>query len=82
ASAAPQLTQQRQRWEQVVRASELQFDAGRRSLMQLIDQYDRRFGVQQRDIENAWQQAEAHLRLRRLAGDLAEWFGVLDGGAR
>ncbi|GHC78419.1 hypothetical protein GCM10007320_18710 [Pseudorhodoferax aquiterrae] len=82
ASAAPQLTQQRQRWEQVVRASELQFDAGRRSLMQLIDQYDRRFGVQQRDIENTWQQAEAHLRLRRLAGDLAEWFGVLDGGTR
>lgn len=82
ANAAPQLAQQRQRWEQVVRASELQFDAGRRSLMQLIDQYDRRFGVQQRDIDNAWQQAEAHLRLRRLAGDLAEWFGVLDGGAR
>ncbi len=82
ASAAPQLAQQRERWEQVVRASELQFDAGRRSLMQLIDQYDRRFGVQQRDIDNAWQQAEAHLRLRRLAGDLAEWFGVLDGGPR
>ncbi|WP_326543472.1 TolC family protein [Pseudorhodoferax sp.] len=81
ASAAPQLAQQRQRWDLVVRASELQFDAGRRSLMQLIDQYDRRFGVQQRDIDNAWQQAEAHLRLRRLAGDLAEWFGVLEGGA-
>lgn len=82
ASAAPQLTEQRQRWELVVRASELQFDAGRRSLMQLIDQYDRRFGVQQRDIDNAWQQAEAHLRLRRLAGDLAEWFGVLENGGR
>jgi outer membrane protein TolC len=75
-SAAPQLTSQRAHWESVVRASELQYDAGRRSLMQLIDQHDRRFGVQQRDVDNAWQRAITHLRLRRLGGDLAEWFGV------
>lgn len=75
-SAAPQLTRQRAHWESVVRASELQYDAGRRSLMQLIDQHDRRFAVQQRDVDNAWQRAITHLRLRRLGGDLAEWFGV------
>lgn len=74
--AAPQLTRQRDHWEAVVRASELQYDAGRRSLMQLVDQHDRRFAVQQRDVDNAWQRAIAHLRLRRLGGDLAEWFGV------
>ena len=76
AAAAPQLTQQRAHWEAVVRASGLQYDAGRRSLMQLIDQHDRRFGVEQRDVDNAWQRAIAQLRLRRLGGDLAEWFGV------
>lgn len=75
-TAAPQLMRQRAHWEAVVRASELQFDAGRRSLMQLIEQHDRRFGVQQRDADNAWQRASMQLRLRRLGGDLAEWFGV------
>jgi outer membrane protein TolC len=74
--AAPQLTRQREHLDAVVRASALQYDAGRRSLQQLIDQQDRRFEVQQRDTDNAWRLATSQWRLRMLAGELADWFEV------
>lgn len=77
AAAAPQLARQREHLDAVVRASELQYDAGRRSLMQLIEQRDRRFGVQQREVDNTWRQALAHLRLQLLGGGLAQALGVL-----
>ncbi len=74
--AAPQLTLQRAHLDKVVIAGALQFDAGRRSLMQLIEQLDRRYLVQQRDVDNRWRLATTQLRLRRLAGDLAEGLGA------
>lgn len=76
AAAVPQLARQREHLEAVVHASELQYDAGRRSLMQLIEQRDRRFGVEQREADNAWRLALAHLRLQMLSGGLAQVLGV------
>lgn len=74
--AAPQFARQRDHLDAVVKASVLQYDAGRRSLQQLIDQQDRRFDVQQRDADNAWRLATSQLRLRMLSGELADLFGV------
>ncbi|MEF7614897.1 TolC family protein [Aquincola sp. MAHUQ-54] len=76
ADAAPQLARQREHLDAVVRAGELQYDAGRRSLMQLIEQRDRRYGVQQREVDNAWRLAAAHWRLQVLGGGLAEVLGI------
>ena len=50
AQALPALDRQREHLEAAVRASDLQYQAGRRSLLQLIDQRDRRFAAEQRQV--------------------------------
>lgn len=78
ADALPALARQRGHLEAVVRASELQYQAGRRSLLQLIDQRDRRFNAEQREAETQSRLAVALLRLSVLTGSLGAQLGVAD----
>lgn len=78
AQALPAVGRQREHLEATVRASDLQYQAGRRSLLQLIDQRDRRFNTEQRQVETAWRLRQALLRLSVLTGSLAAGLGVAE----
>ena len=78
AQALPALARQREQLSAVVRASDLQYQAGRRSLLQLIDQRDRRFNADQREVEAAWRLRQAWLRMAVLTGSLAPALGVAE----
>jgi outer membrane protein TolC len=73
--AAPLLSQQVQHLDVVVRASELQYEAGRRTLMQLIELRDNRFAVEQRLEDNRMKRITGRLHLRSLAGGLVQALG-------
>lgn len=81
ADALPALARQRGHLEAVVRASELQYQAGRRSLLQLIDQRDRRFNAEQREADTQARLADALLRLGVLTGSLGAQLGVAESFA-
>ncbi|MBQ1766155.1 MAG: hypothetical protein IIZ92_25115, partial [Aquincola sp.] len=78
AQALPALARQREQLSAVVRASDLQYQAGRRSLLQLIDQRDRGFNADQREVEAAWRLRQAWLRMAVLTGSLAPALGVAE----
>lgn len=76
AEALPALARQHAQLDEVVRASDLQYQAGRRSLQQLIDQRDRRFASAQREADTEARLALAWLRLDALVGALAAALGA------
>lgn len=78
AQALPAVGRQREHLEATVRASDLQYQAGRRSLLQLIDQRDRRFNTEQRQVDAAWRLRQSLLRMSVLTGSLASLLGVTE----
>lgn len=75
-AAVPQLDEQIRNLEGVVRAHELQWDSGRRSLMQLIDVRDSRYAAEQRAADNRYRWLTSRLRLLVLTGMLPETLGI------
>lgn len=75
-AALPGLERQHEQLALVVRASDLQYQAGRRGLQQLIDQQDRLYGSAQRGVDTEARLALATLRLAALTGSLASALGV------
>ena len=74
--ALAQLSQQATQYSSLVRAGELQFEAGRRTLPQLIQLRDSRFNVEQRRSEQAQRLLAAQLRLLSLQGRLLPALGL------
>lgn len=62
--------------QDVVRTSELQYDAGRRSLLQLIQLRDQRFTAEQRSAENDYRLLSAQSQWLALSGALAQTLGI------
>ncbi|UUX95084.1 TolC family protein [Aquabacterium sp. J223] len=81
--AVPLLQRQVDSLAVVVNASELQYEAGRRSLLQLMDLRDQRFAAEQRQAENDQRVLLSRLRLLSLGGGLGAALGLppLDGPA-
>ena len=77
--ALAQLERQAAQYTSLVRAGELQFEAGRRSVSQLIQLRDSRFNVEQRRSEQAQRLLAAQLKLLALQGRLLPALGL--GGA-
>jgi len=78
--AIAQLDRQIAQYDALLRAGELQFEAGRRSLAQLMQLRDSRFNAEQRRAEQAQRLLAAQLRRLALTGQLLPALG-LDGGA-
>lgn len=74
--ALAQLARQAAQYTSLVRAAELQFDAGRRSVSQLIQLRDSRFNVEQRRSEQAQRLLAAQLKLLALQGRLLPALGL------
>jgi outer membrane protein TolC len=62
--------------QDVVRTSEIQFEAGRRSLLQLIQLRDQRFNAEQRNADNAYRVLTAQSQWLAASGALAIALGV------
>lgn len=62
--------------QDVVRTSEMQFEAGRRSLLQLIQLRDQRFNAEQRSADNAYRMLTAQSQWLATSGALAIALGV------
>ena len=78
--ALAQLDQQIDQYDRLVRAGELQFEAGRRNVAQLIQLRDSRYGVEQRRVDQANRLLAARMRQLALTGQLLPALG-LGGGA-
>ena len=76
--AEPQLERQVQHLNAVVRASEMQWDAGRRSLLQLIEVRDTRYSAQQREADNRLRLITTRVRMLLLTGELSAAMGIED----
>jgi len=74
--ALHQLRLQQARYDTLVRTSTLQYDAGRRSLLQLSEILGTRFVVQQRTAEQLMQKRSAQTRMLALQGELLPRFGL------
>lgn len=74
--AITSLDRQLQQYEQLVRAGELQFDAGRRSLQQLISLRDSRYAIAQRRADQAHRLLAARMRQLALTGKLLPALGL------
>lgn len=72
------LDRQSEKYVVLVRAGELQFAAGRRSLTQLIQLRDSRFNVEQRRAEQATRLQRDRLRLLVLSGELLPTLGLAE----
>lgn len=70
------LDRQLLQYDQLVRAGELQFDAGRRSLQQLISLRDSRYAIAQRRAEQAQRLLAARMRQLALTGQLLTALGL------
>lgn len=70
------LDRQLQQYDQLVRAGELQFDAGRRSLQQLIALRDSRYAIAQRRADQAHRLLAARMRQLALTGQLLPALGL------
>jgi outer membrane protein TolC len=70
------LNRQLQQYDQLVRAGELQFDAGRRSLQQLIGLRDSRHAIAQRHADQAHRLLAARMRQAALTGQLLAGLGL------
>lgn len=71
-----QLERQIAQYDALVRAGELQFEAGRRSLAQLVQLHDSRFSAEQRRIEQVHRLLGAQLRELALSGALLPALGL------
>ena len=71
-----QLDRQVTQYNALVRAGELQFEAGRRTVSQLIQLRDSRYNVEQRRSEQAQRLLSARLRLLSLQGRLLPALGL------
>jgi outer membrane protein TolC len=74
-----QLDQQVDQYDRLVRAGELQFEAGRRSVAQLIQLRDSRYSVEQRRAEQANRLLAARMRQLALTGQLLPALGLGSG---
>ena len=74
--AVASLDRQILQYDQLVRAGELQFDAGRRSLQQLIALRDSRYAIAQRRAEQANRLLAARMRQLALTGQLLVALGL------
>lgn len=74
--AVVSLQRQLQQYDQLVRAGELQFDAGRRSLQQLIALRDSRYMTAQRHADQAHRLLAARMRQLALTGQLLAALGL------
>jgi outer membrane protein TolC len=70
------LDRQLQQYDQLLRAGELQFDAGRRSLQQLIALRDSRYAIAQRRADQEHRLLAARMRQLALTGQLLGALGV------
>ena len=70
------LDRQLLQYDQLLRAGELQFDAGRRSLQQLISLRDSRYAIAQRRADQANRLLAARLRQLALTGQLLPALGL------
>ena len=77
ARSVVQLDRQVQQYTGLVRAGELQFEAGRRSLGQLIALHDNRFNAEQRRADQAGRLLAAQLRQLALSGGLLPALGLM-----
>lgn len=77
--ALAQLARQAAQYTSLVRAGELQFEAGRRTVSQLIQLRDSRFNVEQRRSEQAQRLLAAQLKLLALQGRLLPALGLASG---
>ena len=66
----------RSHYDQLVRAAELQYQAGKRSLLQLVQLLDSRYLAQQRRAEERYKLLAAQLRFLALRGDFLPAMGV------
>ena len=74
--ALAQLERQAAQYNSLVRAGEVQFEAGRRTVSQLIQLRDSRFSVEQRRSEQAQRLLAAQLKLLALQGRLLPALGL------
>jgi len=77
--AVAQLDRQIEQYNALVRAGELQFEAGRRSVAQLIQLRDSRFNAEQRRADQAHRLLTARLRQLALTGNLLPALGLASG---
>jgi outer membrane protein TolC len=68
--AVAQLANQVERYDMLVRAGELQFEAGRRTLAQLVQLHESRFNAEQRLADQASRLLVARMRQLALTGEL------------
>lgn len=79
--AVAQLDRQLTQYDLLVRAGESQFEAGRRSVQQLIGLRDSRFNIAQRRAEQANRLLAARMRQLALTGNLLPALGLGQGSA-
>jgi outer membrane protein TolC len=72
------LAEQEKKMALLMRGSSIQFEAGRRSLQQIIQGRDSYFNLQQRRLEQHHRLLLAQMRQLALSGRLLEVFGVVD----
>ena len=77
--ALAQLDRQIAQYDLLVRAGELQFEAGRRSVAQLIGLRESRYSTEQRRAEQAQRRLAAQLRQLALSGGLLPALGLGSG---
>ena len=70
------LDQQLLQYDQLLRAGELQFEAGRRTLAQLIQLRESRYNIEQRRVEQAHKLLAARMRQLALVGQLLPALGL------
>lgn len=63
-------------FDKLIPAAELQYEAGRRSLVQLGQMYESRFAVERRVVEQEQQQRGLHLHRLALRGELLQALGL------
>lgn len=73
--AVAQIERQIEQYGALVRAGELQFEAGRRTLPQLVQLHDSRFSAEQRRVEQGHRLLQARLRQLSLSGALLPALG-------
>lgn len=75
-SAIDQLDEQIGQYDQLVRAGDLQYQAGKRSLLQLVQLLDSRYVAQQRRADERYKLLAAQLRYLALRGNFLPALGV------
>jgi len=74
--AIAQLTRQIAQYDALIRAGELQFEAGRRTLAQLAQLHDSRYAAEERRAEQQYRLVTSRLRQLSLSGELLPALGL------